>query len=185
MPRFKYIDDLIAPKPDQCAVKGCTAPGEHRAPVSRDRPGEYQFLCLDHVKEFNKKWDYFQGMSELEILAFQKNAAFGHRPTWHTENGRASYSPNTLRDALRRFMGIEGFAYDGVTHPPLKPKDKLALADLDLSHPVDKDEVKAQYKKLVKRYHPDCNPNNKQAEERFKRITASYHHLIQHYCASI
>ncbi len=37
----------------------------------------------------------------------------------------------------------------------------------------DKD-IRSAYRKLARRYHPDVNPNDKAAEERFKEITAAY-----------
>ena len=38
----------------------------------------------------------------------------------------------------------------------------------------DKDTIKKAYRKLAKKYHPDNNPNNKRAEERFKEINEAY-----------
>lgn len=36
------------------------------------------------------------------------------------------------------------------------------------------DEIKKSYRKLARKYHPDLNPNNKQAEEKFKEIQEAY-----------
>jgi curved DNA-binding protein len=44
---------------------------------------------------------------------------------------------------------------------------------LGVSRTASAEEIKRQYRKLAKRYHPDVNPGNKQAEERFKEITAA------------
>lgn len=184
MKKFKHIEDLINKQAHQpCARPGCAVHAEHKAPVSRDRPGMYQWLCLEHVQEFNKKWDYFQNMSQHEIEHFQWDATTGHRPTWKINPADARSSSHRLRSALNRFMGYEHLMVD-MPVPPINAKDKHALADLDLSHPCTTKEVKTQYKKLAKKYHPDRNLGDKQAEERFKQITASYHHLIQHYCES-
>ncbi|HEX8261957.1 MAG TPA: molecular chaperone DnaJ, partial [Allosphingosinicella sp.] len=56
-----------------CGHPGCDAPGEFRAPAGRgpsfDGPGEWQWLCLEHVREFNAGYNYFEGMSSDEIQA--------------------------------------------------------------------------------------------------------------------
>src|SRR3954447_13132370 len=36
------------------------------------------------------------------------------------------------------------------------------------------EEIKKAYRKLARKYHPDTNPGDKQAEERFKEISAAY-----------
>ena len=36
--------------------------------------------------------------------------------------------------------------------------------------PISVDEIKKQYKKLVKIFHPDVNDNNKKAENHFKKL---------------
>ena len=58
----------------QCAVAGCRAPGEFKAPLqpsSFDGPGSWRFLCLDHVREHNAKYNFFEGMSPEEITDAQ------------------------------------------------------------------------------------------------------------------
>ncbi len=45
---------------------------------------------------------------------------------------------------------------------------------LGLKQDSNKDEVKKAYRKLSKKYHPDVNPNNKEAEEKFKKIAEAY-----------
>lgn len=183
MPRFKHIEDLVTkPHAQPCAHAGCTQAGEHRAPVSKHQLHDYQWLCNQHIVEFNKRWDYFNGMSQEEIEHFQKDASFGHRPTWKT-NESERHAAEKLHAALNHFMGAR--ADFSPIAPPLHPKDKLALADLDLDHPCSRDDIKTQYKKLVKKYHPDRNPNDKHAEERFKQIALSYQRLIQHYCEAM
>lgn len=39
------------------------------------------------------------------------------------------------------------------------------------------DEIKRAYKKLAKKHHPDCNPGDKCAEDKFKEISEAYHVL--------
>ena len=60
-----------------CSRPGCTASGEFRAPADDGRrpgfdgPGDWRWLCLDHVREFNARYNYFNGMSPEEIEAAQ------------------------------------------------------------------------------------------------------------------
>lgn len=184
MSRFKYIDDLLQPETHRCAHPGCQESGTHRAPISPQHPGEYQWLCLEHVKEFNKKWDYFQGRSQNEIESFQRDAFTGHRPTWKMHPGSGN-TTERLRAAFSQFM-VHHQTFDSDDYiAPIPLKDRQALQTLELEHPTDTSTIKRRYKELVKRFHPDRNPNDKQAEERFKKISAAYRHLIDHYCTTI
>ncbi len=83
--RIRRGDDAKA-KPKQqapvCQWKGCGKPGEHRAPVGRGRDGQYYAFCIDHVRQYNATYNYFDGMSDKDVEDFQKDALTGHRPTW-------------------------------------------------------------------------------------------------------
>lgn len=45
---------------------------------------------------------------------------------------------------------------------------------LGISRTASDDEIKKIYRKLARQFHPDTNPNNKQAEDRFKEISEAY-----------
>ncbi len=162
-----------------CDHSGCDGKGEHRAPKSRGEAAEYYWFCLDHVRDYNKSWDYFSGMSQEEIEAFQKNAVFGDRPTWNHQM-RTRLNEQILHSRLRQFMqGGRDRGADII--PSIPEKLRKALLILDLEHPTDRQDIKARYKTLVKQYHPDVNQGDKAAEERFKLITASYQLLLEEY----
>ena len=65
-----------------CQWQGCAEPAPHRAPMGRGREGQYFQFCVAHVQQYNKTYNYFDGMSDSEVEAYQKSAATGHRPTW-------------------------------------------------------------------------------------------------------
>src|ERR1700712_1015019 len=82
-----------APRPQtnqlRCDFPDCDQPGAHRAPMGRLREGQYFCFCLDHVREYNASYNYFQGMTDADVARFQKEAVIGHRPTWSMGVNRA------------------------------------------------------------------------------------------------
>ena len=45
---------------------------------------------------------------------------------------------------------------------------------LDVPKSASQDDIKKAYRKLARKYHPDANPDDRAAEERFKEISAAY-----------
>lgn len=182
--KFRYIDELLRDQTRPCNHPGCRNAGEHRAPLSPTQPHEYQWLCLEHVTQFNKQWDYFRGRNQNEIEAFQRDVFTGHRPTWKMHPG-SRFSEQKLHAALNDFLGTRDPAYREHYLPPIPAKDQAALKTLALEHPTDLPTIKKRYKVLVKQYHPDRNPGDQAAEETFKKITQAYRHLIDSYVDTI
>ena len=50
--------------------------------MGRLREGQYFCFCLDHVREYNATYNYFNGMTDEAVRLYQKEALTGHRPTW-------------------------------------------------------------------------------------------------------
>ena len=65
-----------------CEAPGCRLHGEYRAPWARDRLNEYRWFCLEHVREYNKKWDYFAGLGAEQIEAHIRADTTWRRPVW-------------------------------------------------------------------------------------------------------
>jgi DnaJ-domain-containing protein 1 len=162
-----------------CHVRGCEEPGTYKAPRSRAALHDYQWFCLDHIREHNARWDYFSGMEREEIESFIKDAVTGHRPTWSRESHTRHQYQQQLNEALYEFMHF-GAAKPPRPTPPLSAKLRKALAVMDMEYPFSAGQLKAQYRAMVKKYHPDLNRGNKQSEERFKLVTAAYHSLSEH-----
>src|SRR5262249_52713355 len=52
-------------------------------------------------------------------------------------------------------------------------KDDLYII-LEIDREASLNDIKRAFRKLARRYHPDINPGDRHAEERFKRITEAY-----------
>ena len=50
-----------------CEHPGCAEKGLYRAPRSPDHLDEYLWFCKDHVREYNLKWNFFNGQTEEEF----------------------------------------------------------------------------------------------------------------------
>src|SRR5271155_40896 len=54
---------------------------------------------------------------------------------------------------------------------PTTPQQKDYYATLGVKRTATSDEIRKAFRKLARKYHPDVNPNNKKAEEKFKEIS--------------
>lgn len=185
----KYFDKIrvkpasaekAAPQIAQCEWPDCPRPAKHKAPMGRGNEGKFHNYCTQHVQEYNKTYNYFQGMKDDDVLGFQKDARTGHRPTWKLGqnsyaniNGMRRKAINMAKDpfnlnAVKDVMGM---------HPsgrPLRATERKALQALGLDDKAAPDEVKSQYKKLVKRLHPDANGGSRANEDTLKAVIQAY-----------
>ena len=189
----KYFDRIrirperaAAPEGPSCDGPGCAAAGAHRAPKGRHREGEYYHFCLDHVREYNKSYNYFAGMTDNDIDAYRVDASTGHRPTW-AMGARSGLKTDRERmdnsDGLRDMFGLFGtFSPRHVgpqtdTRRPLRNAERRSFAVLDLDGFEPRHEIKARFKALVKRLHPDANGGDRSTEDRLREIIQAYNHL--------
>lgn len=174
-----------------CQWDGCDGSGTHRAPVGRMREGEYFRFCFDHVREYNKNFNYFSGLADTEVARFQKEALTGHRPTWKMGgNGHASTAPNFSQkrsgaagyyNRVRDPFGMFGDEPRGGRPRPrkLKTLEARAMETLGLEMNATGEAIKARYKELVKRHHPDANGGDRGSEDRFRDVLQAYRVLKQ------
>ena len=162
-----------------CEWPGCTACGDYRAPRSRTQLREYQFLCLDHVREFNRAWDYFKGMPPEQIEAHRRDDVTWSRPTWPPGLNTADLR---LKDPFE-LLHAHGFTKHSPKDPPSARPPSTAQAHaqtLGLAPGFTADEMKRRYKTLVKQHHPDLHGGDRHQEERLKGINAAYTWLLAH-----
>jgi curved DNA-binding protein CbpA len=174
-----------------CQWDGCEAKGVHRAPVGRHADGQYFLFCFDHVREYNKGYNYFSGLSDSEIARYQKEALTGHRPTWGVGvNKSAKNGPNyanarsgsATQAKMRDPFGF--FNETRTRRPPprqrkVKSLESKAFETLNLSEEASSAAIKKRYKELVKKHHPDANGGDRASEERFRAVIQAYQLLKQ------
>ncbi len=177
-----------------CQWGNCSKRGLHRAPKGRASEGEYYLFCRDHVTEYNKSYNYFAGMNEGEVTDYQKSAATGHRPTWSmgvhgTDGGawdalRQAKNTGAAQDPLEILKAIRGKA--APEPAPAEAKRRIVLKGakkhlnaLNLDECATSDEIKLQFKALVKLHHPDHNGGDRSSEDRFREVLAAYNYLKQ------
>lgn len=171
-----------------CDHPDCAEAGEYRAPKSRDRLGDYLWFCLDHVREYNKAWNYYAGMSQEEIEIETRRDTTWQRPTWPLGMRVGGYrrfvkGTTSIHDGFGFFNGDgndrearrEAGARAAGFHP--SSAEARALSVMDLEPPLTLTHLKARYKELVKLHHPDANGGDKIAEERLKDINEAYARL--------
>lgn len=162
-----------------CAHPGCGSPGDYRAPKTREL-NDYFWFCLDHVREYNKKWDYFAGMGPGAIEESIRRATVWERPTWPM--GEWCVREKNLRDKVWREFFEEGpLNEESAAVPPMNSAEREALLLLEMIPPVTFASIKVQYRNLVKHYHPDANGGSREAEEKFKAINHAFTVLKQIY----
>lgn len=174
-----------------CEKPGCDRPGKFRAPVSPDNLEAFHWFCLEHVREYNLRWNFFQAHSEEELeQQFAADRVWERRTqplreqvgrgTPHAEGRawqrwgyqdpmellgeKATLNPGAARDAARPARR-------------LPPSERRALEILDAREAQTKAEVRKQYKALVKDLHPDMNGGRRDDEARLSEVVWAWEQI--------
>ena len=162
----------------RCEWPECKADAEFPAPRSRSRLRDYAWFCLEHVREWNRCWDYFGGMSEEEIEAHRRADVTWHRPSWPFGSGPTREDWNDPFD----FLG-DTASQSRTAEPPMAPAPDRATTEamgvLGLEPGFSAAELKKRYKALAKAHHPDLNGGDEHAGARLRRIIEAYEILLE------
>lgn len=172
----EFADTAQKESPAPCNMPGCASHGEFKAPKHRGLD-EYYTFCYDHVKDYNKAWNFFSGMSDHEVEHHVYNSFYGDRPTWKY-SGEGTAEEN-LRDAAEKLY------YHEEERPQQNDRTRTfqadsnspeheAMAIMGLAPPMTLEKIKERYKILAKKHHPDLNKNSASAAEQLKKINMAY-----------
>ncbi|KQY45639.1 J domain-containing protein [Rhizobium sp. Root483D2] len=174
------------PTGPKCQWDGCDKKGTHRAPVGRDAEGLYLLFCLEHVKEYNKGYNFATGLSDADIARYQREATTGGRPTWGTSVNQASEIPipSTVRSGSAKALNARKNAAQRQAQKAnlqvrkLKVLEAKAFETLGLSHDATAEEIKTRYKERLKMHHPDANQGNRTSEDEL-RASIEAHKILK------
>ncbi|WP_338468499.1 DnaJ domain-containing protein [Novosphingobium sp. ZN18A2] len=173
-----------------CEAPGCEEAGEFRAPGMRpggfDGPGEWRWFCLDHVREFNSGYDWFEGMTAEEILDAQSPVS-----GWSSET--RAFRPSADADAAPRWADFDD-PLDAIsararmrrndyaraqeaTGRGIPPDERRAFEVLGLGFDADRKALRSRYSALVRKYHPDRNGGDRSHEGRLQQVVDAYQKL--------
>ena len=178
----KKFHGRVEGRAQPCDAPGCRDAGEFRAPGALrpgfDGPGEWRWLCLDHVREFNAAYNWFKGMTPDEISAAQSPYGGWDRETRAFASNGASPGPRWADftdplDAIGARFADRGprLRKDGRA---ISEGDRRHLATLGLDVDADRRALRTRYAELVRRYHPDRNGGDRSHEKSLSRVIEAY-----------
>ncbi|MHA6267998.1 DnaJ domain-containing protein [uncultured Aliiroseovarius sp.] len=158
-----------------CEHGGCQEAGKYRAPRSPDHLDEFKWFCKDHVREYNLKWNFFDGSSEDEI-----HEQFDKDRVWERETKPFGANKDEQRAWAR--LGVDDphqVLGENATRNPgksitgtrkLPPTERRAIDILEAKDHWNKAEIRKAYKKLIKVLHPDMNGGDRSQEEQLQEV---------------
>ena len=189
--RLRGMSGAVETSTRSCEWPGCKEKGAYRAPSSPENLNDYRWFCLDHVREYNKSWNFFAGYTEEDLDAQIRSDRTWERPTWSFKEGvnkRRAHSPHSAGNAWKRWGFKDPYEVLGenATQNPGEPvegrrfrrllrEEQVAMDTLGLAHEVEsRAEVRSRYRELVKDLHPDMNGGNRADEARLARVIRAW-----------
>tara|TARA_A100001011_G_C14266223_1_gene824761 strand:+ start:68 stop:598 length:531 start_codon:yes stop_codon:yes gene_type:complete len=159
-----------------CDFKNCNEEGIYPAPKSKENLNEYNFYCLTHIRDFNKSWNFFEGLNEKEFENEIRKSTTWDRPSWKFGTKRTNYNYRNVFNLFENEFNEQ--------EKNSMPKEVLkSWKILELNPKSSLKDVKKKYKTLAKKWHPDSITTNKvdkdNAKEKFVLITNAYKKIVE------
>lgn len=170
------------PTGPKCQWDGCAKSGTHRAPVGRDAEGLFLLFCSEHIKEYNRGYNFSPDLSAPEVARYQREAAAGSRPTWGTSVSQSTEIPipSTARSGPAKALNARRGASDRKAHGADLHKRKLkvleakAFETLGIQQDATPQQIKSRYKEKLKMHHPDANQGMRASEGELRAAIEAY-----------
>lgn len=170
----KYFAPQTEDSQRKCDHEGCQKAGIYRAPKDK-KLKEYYWFCLEHVQEYNAHWNYYAD-SDMEEELRQAKAKM------HFNGGKSKIKYRygyRFKDAFGFFNEYAEEFSEAAPESFFTTEERRWIEIMELDYnSLSLENLKKQYKKLVKKYHPDLNRDDKEAEEKFKQLTNAYSALL-------
>ena len=158
-----------------CEHAGCQETGQYRAPKSPDDLDEFYWFCKEHVREYNLKWNFFQGQTEDEMAAqLDKDRVWERETKPFGKKGEEQRAWSRLGiDDPHQILGENATRNPGKSITgtrKLPPTERRALDILDAKDHWTKAEIRKSYKALIKVLHPDMNGGDRGHEEQLSEV---------------
>ncbi|MDF1854357.1 J domain-containing protein [Pseudooceanicola sp.] len=156
-----------------CEHPGCEEAGKYRAPRAPDVLDDYLWFCRDHVREYNLKWNFFDGTTEAELNAKLSQDKVWERQTKPMGDPEARAWARLGIEDPHQVLGVNATRNPGKSNGSprrLPPKERQAMDILEAKDHWSKAEVRQAYKLLIKVLHPDMNGGDRSQEEQLQQV---------------
>ncbi len=166
-----------------CEHEGCQEDGKYRAPKAPDVLDEFFWFCKEHIREYNLKWNFFDGTTEAEMNAQMSKDKVWERETKSFANPEArAWARLGIEDA-HQVLGGNATQNPGKTRGgnsrKLPPTERRAIDILQAEDTWTKAEIRKAYKKLIKVLHPDMNGGDRSQEEQLQEAVWAWDQIKQ------
>ena len=156
-----------------CDHDGCEESGKFRAPKAPDVLDDFFWFCQQHVREYNLKWNFFDGTTEAELNAQMSKDKVWERQTRPLGDPEARAWARLGIEDPHQVLGGNATLNPGRNSAggrKLPPTEKRAIEILEAETSWTKAEIRKAYKALIKVLHPDMNGGDRSQEEQLQLV---------------